>query len=330
MQSKNAGSENIARRALAEYGMAGHNFTFIRHSDSVTFEVEDTDSSPSLLRIHVPVSPTMGTHGSDARMVKAELMWLEALNRDTDLVLQSPVRKSAGELVTTIPTEASASPVNSTLLRWVDGQPYHRDLESEQTAFQIGKILATLHTHVSSWEIPEDFTRPKRDHAYFLSVVRAVQPAAEDGCICASDFAELERSIALLVRDSRVQARSRETYGIIHADGHKGNMLLHDGTIRLIDFSFCASGNFMFDLGVCFSDMKSHLHPACLEGYQNSRSLPDDYQWLIEGLFVATMVGTFSCRVENPRAQELLANKVPQIVRDYAAKFNRGESFWFS
>jgi Ser/Thr protein kinase RdoA (MazF antagonist) len=127
---------------------------------------------------------------------------------------------------------------------------------------------------------------------------------------------------------------NRQTHGIMrgimHADTHKGNMLHHDGEIRLIDFSFCAVGNYMFDLGICFSDMKESLHRAFLEGYQSLRALPDDHQRLIEGFFVGSMVGTFSHWVANPRAQEMLAVKVPQIARDYAAKFNRGEYFWFS
>ena len=123
---------------------------------------------------------------------------------------------------------------------------------------------------------------------------------------------------------------NRGTHGIMHADGHKGNMLYHDGQIRLIDFSFCAFGNFMFDLGVCFSDMKETLHPAFLDGYQSLRPLPNDHQRLIEGFFVGSVVGTFSFWVANPRAQGLLATKFPQIARDYAARFNRGEHFWFS
>ena len=86
----------------------------------------------------------------------------------------------------------------------------------------------------------------------------------------------------------------------------------------------------MFDLGVCFSDMKESLHRAFLEGYQSLRALPDDHQRLIEGFFVGSMVGTLSYRVAKPQAQETLAAKAPQIASHYAARFNRGEYFWFS
>ena len=322
--------DDIARRALAQYGMQGHGLTFIRHGDNVTYKVQGPDASAHLLRIHVPATSAMGAHGADPVAVRSELQWLEALRQDTDLVLQRPVRNRAGALVTQIPVEHDATAVNCTLLRWVRGQPYHRELESTHTARQIGETLAKLHLHASQWEFPEGFTRPKRDIPYSEGVLHSIEPAVRDGRISASDYAEFERSIALLTGRMRSLAEEQQTHGILHADAHKGNMLYDDGQIRLIDFSFCAFGHYLFDLGICFSDMKEELHGAFLGGYQGLRGLPDDYQTLVEGFFVGSMVGTFSFWVANPRAQELLAKKVPQIARDYAARFNRGERFWFS
>lgn len=280
-------------------------------------------------QIHIPASSAMGTHGSDSNQVESELLWLEALSQDTDLVLQKPARNRARSLVTQVLAENSTVPVNCTLMRWLDGHPYHRELESEQTASQIGKILGRLHIHASQWEIPESFNRPKRDSGYFERALRGIQPALKDGRISPSDYYEFDASIALLTETLRSLDENRQTHGIMHADTHKGNMLYYEGKIRLIDFSFCAFGNFMFDVGICFSDMKERLHQAFLEGYQSLRPLPDDHQRLIEGFFVGSMVGTFSHWVTNPHAQEILATKTAQIAREYAAKFNRGEPFWF-
>ena len=78
------------------------------------------------------------------------------------------------------------------------------------------------------------------------------------------------------------------------------------------------------------SIMEESLHRAFLEGYQSLRPLPGGHQRLIEGFFIGSIVGTFSYWVVSPQAQERLATKVPQIARDYAARFNRGASFWFS
>jgi len=318
----------LAEKALAEYDIKNCHLTYIRHSDNISFKVECTDSTSYLLRLHLPVTEAMGNHGADPEMVKSELTWLEALSRETDLVLQKPFRNRKGQLVIQIPVENRS--VNCSMLNWVEGQSYHRDLESDSTAYQIGEILAKMHNQSSQWEISPCFKRPPRDIRYFKKVLQNIKPALDDGRIKLADYTEFETSIALLTEKMKSLPNTRKTWGIIHADAHKGNMLFHRGDIRLIDFSFCAMGNFMFDLGVCFSDMKPVLHQAFLEAYQSLRELPDDYPRLIEGFFVGSMVGTFSFWIANPRTQEILKTKFPQIARDYAAKFNRGESFWFS
>ena len=321
--------DEIAGRALAEYELAEHTRSFIRHSDNATFRVEVPGGDACLLRIHVPVSHTMGAHGADPAMVRSELLWLEALNRDTGLVLQKPVRNRAGALVTVVASVEGCAPVNCTLMRWVAGQPYHRDLESEQTACHIGEIIATLHNHASRWEAPAGFTRPSRDIAYFERVLATVELGMNDGRIGPADYRELERAIASVTGMLASMEEHRQTHGIMHSDAHKGNMLYNEGQIRLIDFSFCAFGNYMFDLGICMGDMKPHLHRAFLDSYARHRPFPDDHEGIIEGLFVGSIVGTFAYWVPNPKAQELLARRVPQIVKDFVVKFNRGERFWF-
>lgn len=320
--------DEIAREVLGNYDLLEPSISFIRHSDTVTYKVTTKDARAYLLRIHIPITSAMGTHGDDFEMVNSEVTWMEAIERDTNLTIQTPLRNQSGALVTRIPREDGPT-VNCTLLRWVEGEPYHRDLASEKTAHQIGIILATLHNHASQWKIPDGFTRPMRDQNYFRGVLNGLLPAVKDGRIREADFSELSQSISLLNNMILGLDEVPEEYGILHADPHKGNMIYDEGKIRLIDFSFCAFCNYMFDLGICLSDMKKELHETCLQGYQSVRRLPSNHQQLIEGYFVGSVVGTFSFWVANPKAQEILAQKVPQITRDYAMKFNQNEHFWF-
>jgi Ser/Thr protein kinase RdoA (MazF antagonist) len=335
MEHSSLSSETLARQALAAYRPEAAHLEFIRwmefirHGDTIAYQVKTTAGENFLLRLHVPKTQSMGAHGADYAAVNSELLWLEALCQDTDLVLPQPIRNQSGGLVTQVQSLEAGEKINCTLLRWVVGEPYYRDLETSDSAFQIGEIAAKLHKHASSWQIPEGFTRPDRDIPYFEKVLRGIQPAVADGRIHASDYAVLETSVNLLIDQLRGINKDRRLFGLMHADMHKGNMLLHKGKIRLIDFSFCAFGNFMFDLAICMSDMKKELHPAFLAGYQSLRPLPAGYQSLIEGFFVASMVGTFSYWVPDPVATVLLTRKVPQIIEEYAMKYNRGEHFWF-
>ena len=74
----------VARRALAKYGLGDFALSYIRHSDSVTYRVEISHSGVYLLRIHVPITNAMGTHGADIDAINSELLWLEALSQHTD------------------------------------------------------------------------------------------------------------------------------------------------------------------------------------------------------------------------------------------------------
>ena len=318
--------DEIAKLVLDEYGILEPRIGFIRHSDNVTYKVTTRSAESFLLRMHVPITTAMGTHGADYGMVHSEVTWLLALAEETDLVLPKPRRNRSGELVTRILSKDGTS-INSTLLGWIEGEPYHRELESEDTAHQIGRLLATMHNQSSQWKMPEGFIRPRRDVKYFENMLNGLKPAVSDGRIRKSDYLELSKSVSMLIDLMGGLDESQPNNGIMHADAHKGNMLIHDGEIRLIDFSFCAIGNYLFDLGVCFSDMKKELHEFCLEGYQSCRPLPENYQRLIEGFFVGSIVGTFSFWVANPNAQEILVRKVPQVTQDFAKKFNQNEHF---
>ncbi len=319
----------VARQALEAYGLGDAPYTYLQHSENVTFKVEHPDGNARLLRIHAPRSPLMGNHGANAEMVNSELVWLEALRRETDLPVQQPIRNRDGQFVTRIHAKSKRQ-FNCTLLEWLEGEAYQRELESEETVAQLGVMIGRLHRFSSQWQPPDGFTRPRRDRAYFKKALDALRPTIEDGRASYQDFKRLETSVDLLAQMMRSLQKKGQAEGLLHGDLHKGNFLYHTGQMRLIDFSMSAMGNYLFDLGVCLSDMKPALHPVFLEHYQTLMPLPPNYERLIEAFFLGSMVVTFSFWLNLPEGQEDLVRKIPLIAREYAAKFNRDERFWFT
>lgn len=311
-----------AHEVVGRYPVDVRSIEFLRHSDALTYKVTERSRGAYWLRLHIPVTKALGGHGADPVAVRSELDWLEALANDTALILPRPIRNCEGQLVTRIRVSADAADVNTTLLRWVDGEPYRREFETKETAGEIGAILATLHNHASSWHPPAGFRRPRRDAAYFRGVLAALRPAVDDGRILRAHYEELATSV-----DALAESLGAASF-VFHADAHKGNMLLEDGRIRLIDFSFCAMADPLFDLGIALGDMDPALHASCLAGYRRIRPLPTGFGRRIEGLFVGSLVGTFSFWAANPKAGDLLAKHVPRIAERCAAPWNRGESFW--
>ena len=144
------------------------------------------------------------------------------------------------------------------------------------------------------------------------------------------DFKSLQTAVEGLVGLIRRMRSSRKTEGLIHADLHRGNFVYQEGHVSPIDFSFCAFGHFAFDLGICLASISPSLHPVFVVNYDRLFSLPRSYGRLIEAFFIGGYVGTFALWVADPEAQEVLAQRVPYIAREFAARFNRDERFWFA
>jgi Ser/Thr protein kinase RdoA (MazF antagonist) len=315
---------------LAAYGLENCTVTFLQHSDSITYQARAADVPGAfLLRLHIPVTAALGAHGANPVMLRSELAWLEALARDTDLVLQQPVRNLSGELVTNLLAERDHKPYHATLLTWLEGEPYRRELESEGMASQLGAILARQHNHASLWQPPSWLARPLRDGAYFDDMLAGLRPAVERGRITLEDFTALAMGVRRLQELMCSLGSDPQRCGIMHADPHKGNLLFQGSQVRLIDFSFCAVGDYLFDLSIALADLQPALHPALLDGYQSVRSLPDGFQLLAQAFYLGMMVGTFNYLAARPETQAILTSKAPQVAQ-LAARFCQGESFWFN
>lgn len=317
----------LAGRALTYYVLGSVSLDFINHSENVTFRVTPDNGGTYLLRLHSPKNPAMGDHGSNPAAVRSEMQWIEALHQN-GLPVQNPVRNTQGEWVTQL-TLDNGQRLNCTLLEWIGGTVYERGMESENTVAQMGEIVGKLHLHSSRWKRPRGFTRPARDPGYFDSCLALLTPAVDDRRIDYNDFKELESAVDKLKAIMRKQPKTRQTNGLLHGDLHRGNFLYDEGEIRLIDFSFCCFGSYMFDLGICLAGIHPDLHDLFLVNYDRLFPLPKNYSETIEGYFLGGYIGTLSFWVNDPEAQEIFVKRVPYVAQEYAAPFNRGDRFWF-
>src|SRR5436305_10436151 len=91
--------KQLAETALTAYDLGDVHLTPLAHFFNTTFRVdtcppsEDARGKRYVIRIHRP-----GTQ--NALVIQSELLWLQALRRDTGLVVPVPVPTRTGELVT--------------------------------------------------------------------------------------------------------------------------------------------------------------------------------------------------------------------------------------
>ncbi len=311
----------MADRALDAFNIQPVAVTFLQHSENITFRV-DTSRDKYLLRLHAPATPAFGDHGSNQAAVNSEMVWLEAL-RQGEFPVPTPMKTRHGEFVTRV------DGLNATLLKWQTGKVMTREAETEETAAQIGTLVGRLHQQASHWQLSKGFTRPRRDAAYFENAMLSLWPAVEDGRISSQDYSTLQTSLTWLIVEIHNMGQAHNSWGLLHGDLHRGNFLLQRGKIKLIDFSMSGFGHFAYDLGTCLSNIRTTFHPVFLEHYKRFFFLPDGYERLIEGYFLASYVVTFSLWLSDQDSQETLVQRVPLIAQEYAARFNREEHFWF-
>lgn len=310
-----------AFQALKRYEIKPALVAFLQHSENVTFRV-DCPNATFLLRLHSPRAESFGKDTLDSQVIHSEMLWLEAL-RQENLPVPGPVKNQSGEYVSHV------SGIPATLLTWQEGRLLTREMENEDTAAQIGSLIGKIHAHVRRWQIPAGFSRPQRDLAYFQRALHSLRPAIQDGRISYPDYKAFETSLEILEEEIRPLPRNSQTWGLLHGDLHRGNFLLHDEQIHLIDFSRCAFGHFAYDLATCLSNIRTAFHPIFLEQYRRFAPLPSGYERLLEGYFLASYIVTFSLWISDIKAQEALLQRVSYIAREYASRFNRDERFWF-
>jgi Ser/Thr protein kinase RdoA (MazF antagonist) len=267
----------LARAALAEWGLGRARLRLLRNVYNTTFRVDDR----YVLRIQWP-----GRH--DAAAVRSEMLWLAALRRDTALVVPEPVPTRRGELVVVAAAEGVPEPRACALLGWVEGR-FVRDRLTPAHLERVGALTARLHDHGLGFAPPPGFTRPPIDDvddATVESLVRVVSDRAsrEAGAVARAALAKIRLAQAEV-------GRSRQTYGLIHADLHHWNYLFHRDEARAIDFDDCGFGHALYDLAVTEYLLRGRpaypeLRAALLRGYRRERALPPAHEARLES-FVA-------------------------------------------
>ncbi|GAA3545680.1 phosphotransferase [Kribbella ginsengisoli] len=247
--------------------------SFIAHGENTTFRVDSVDGR-FLMRVHRANRHGLGV---DSRVaVAAELEWLAALGRETELSVPSPVRTRSGEWTAVVDGRVCS------VLGWQGGRI--RSAHPKAVHFRrLGGVLARLHEHASGWTPPKGFTRMRWDWESFFG------NTMEYGGVSAADcwdllpaqvnaqFDEVARRMQAVMKELGQRA---DAFGLIHADLHLDNALFDGETVRIIDFDDCGFGHWLYDLAVPLWDNHHRddypeYRAALIDGYAHHRELPD-------------------------------------------------------
>ncbi len=271
-----------AQDALAAYG--GHpeaSLELLNVSENATFLVEDPGTGLSVLRVH-----RLGYHTE--LEIASELAWMDALRAEAGVRTPRVLPAADGRRVVTVPERGGEVERHCVRFEFLPGTepgaetPGETALTSAHFA-ELGEITARMHRHAREWSRPAWFTRFHWDYAAAFG--RAARWGRwQDGI----GVGPSERQI-LARLDDVLQARLEafgtgpERYGLVHADTRLANLLVHDGSVSVIDFDDSGFSWYLYDLGTSVSFFEHApevpvLVDSWLEGYRKAGLLSAEDQ----------------------------------------------------
>lgn len=225
----------------------------IMHRENSVFRVETT-RGPAALRLH-------RQHYHSEAALESELAWMAMLAAN-GIKVPVPHATTRGKFLVNLSNEKTERMAD--LLTWLDGSPLGRTnepLSHDATIFyDIGATLARLHNLSDRWSLPQGFSRP---HWNFDGLVG---DAPFWGCfwdisgITTGDSELLLRIREHCRRDLSALMKEGLSYGLIHADLVRENIMIAGTDVSFIDFDDCGFGFRMFDIATAL--LKNRNEPA--------------------------------------------------------------------
>ena len=286
--------------------------------------------------------PEHGTKGLPFQPPRADfrlqMMWVDALARETDLVLQNPIRNSDGDVVTAVHIEGLDEWVDCVVCTWLPGRVYcntwgDHPWPSPKYMGQIGRFTATMHSHMQAWTLPEGYARPRAGWQPHLQ--KAFDVLAKEPFVCAlskTDYGLLENGVRKAKGVMDRLGTDRRHFGLIHGDLCRSNLILHMGQILPIDFGNAAFGYYFGDMTQLFSTSRiksDSFRPrlrAFIEGYRDIRQLPDNHVQIISTMFMVWGISSMANDLLYAKELRVEEVKLPRALW-VAARYLEGLNF---
>jgi len=269
-----------ARDALAAYGgHPGASVELLNVSENATFLVSDPDAGPSVLRVH-----RLGYHTEQE--IASELAWMDALRAEAGVRTPRVLPAADGRRVVTVPEPGGAAARQCVHFEFLPGtepggsgdDPALDPVLVGAHFAELGEITARMHRHAREWSRPAWFTRFHWDYPAAFGE-RARWGRWQDGIgVGPSERQILTRLDDVLRARLRAFGSGPERYGLVHADTRLANLLVHDGSVSVIDFDDSGFSWYLYDLGTAVSFFEHEptvpaLVDSWLEGYGKAGQL---------------------------------------------------------
>jgi Ser/Thr protein kinase RdoA (MazF antagonist) len=242
-------------------------------SENATFLVEDPEAGPSVLRVH-----RLGYHTEQE--IASELAWMDALRAEAGVRTPRILPAADGRRVVTVAEPGGTAVRHCVRFEFLPGTEPGGEPDLTKSHFEeLGEITARMHRHARGWRRPAWFTRFHWDYpAAFGRIPRWGR--WQDGIgVGTAERRVLARLDDVLRTRLHAFGTGAGRYGLVHADTRLANLLVHDGSVSVIDFDDSGFSWYLYDLGTSVSFFEHSpevpgLLDSWLEGYRRVGELP--------------------------------------------------------
>jgi Ser/Thr protein kinase RdoA (MazF antagonist) len=287
----------LALHALTQYTLNVSRVRLITNEMNGIFRVDTIDGRKFVMRVTLPE----GGHTLDH--VTAEMDWLAALSRETDLSVPKPLPAKNGVLVVEAAANGVPEPRMCAVFSWVPGKNLAEDLTPENVS-KSGELMARLHQHASNYQPSQRLALLKFDQVFpFPEPVVLFEESFED-FFPPERRAIFEQGIAWAQESIDRLKASAEPMRILHGDLHQWNVRVSRGVLSPIDFEDLMLGWPVQDIATSLyyllDESYVSLRQAFQEGYTRITPWPERIPGEIDSFIAARGIGLANFILNDP------------------------------
>lgn len=279
----------LVLKALEQYDLCVEWVKFLTIETNTMFQIRAVDGKKYVLRIYSNEETTLKEN-------QAELFWLNALMRDTDLKVTEPVARRDGGYITIVSVSGIPEEQRCVLFKWIPGRPLANHL-NPANYFKFGQVVAKLHNHASTLKPLPAIIQPKKwDKVFYYPDEPVVYNTPGYSHLFPPERIKIINKV--IEQANNVFAKlSNDKDGqiLIHGDLHYYNVHLYRGELYVMDFEDINLGYPVQDIAVTLAYGREHndynaWKSAFKRGYCSVREWPIEDERTLETLMAARLV----------------------------------------
>jgi len=315
----------LAEKVISHWDIQPAKMNLIKHRENTVFKITAQSGEHFALRIH-----RHAYHTNEE--LRSELIWMAALI-EQGVRTPNVIKTQQGKLFTRASFEGVKGERQCSLLEWVEGKEFHHlgrvekgvQAELEIRYEDLGVLAGKLHNQSEQWKSPETFTRQSWDEKGLLGESPLWGRFWEHPLLSREQidlFLKARLVLQLLLKDL---GKSKENYGLIHADFLPENILVNNGELQLIDFDDSGYGWHLFEMATSLFPQADQpffdeLIEAYVSGYRSQRPFSDEQLKLLPAFIMIrafTYLGWLMTRSGSLKNGDKIALKIAEVLCEY-------------